>query len=126
MVIKKRLLATVGWRSTSKATASSATSDSSSADNSGATCPCYTGSNSITATTGTVTSGAYTEEIETEVVGGMATHVSSYGMVIVRLGNFEIAIDEEDAKNLKRLYTDAAYLRTVGGVGAFMEGFLPE
>lgn len=68
-----------------------------------------------------VTSGAYTEEIETEVVGGLGTHVSSYGMVIVRLGNFEIAIDEEDAKNLKRLYTDAAYLRTVGGVGAYQQ-----
>jgi membrane protease subunit (stomatin/prohibitin family) len=68
-----------------------------------------------------VTSGAYTEEIEVEVVGGLGTHVSSYGMQIVRLGNFEIAIDEEDAKNLKRLYTDAAYLRTVGGVGAYQQ-----
>lgn len=68
-----------------------------------------------------VTSGAYTEELETEVVGGLGTHVSSYGMTIVRLGNFEIAINEEDAKNLKRLYTDAAYLRTVGGVGAYQQ-----
>ncbi len=68
-----------------------------------------------------VTSGAYTEEIEVEVVGGLGTHVSSYGMQIVRLGNFEIAIDEEDAKNLKRLYTDAAYLRTVGGVANFQQ-----
>lgn len=68
-----------------------------------------------------VTSGAYTEELETEVIAGLLPHVSTYGMVIVRLGNFEIAIDEEDAKNLKRLYTDAAYLRTVGGVGAYQQ-----
>jgi len=40
---------------------------------------------------------------------------------IVRLGNFVIAIDEEDSDNLKRLYTDAAYLRTVGGVGAYRD-----
>ncbi|MDZ4771636.1 MAG: SPFH domain-containing protein [Planctomycetota bacterium] len=68
-----------------------------------------------------VTSGAYTEELETDVVAGLTTHVASYGLVIVRLGNFEIAINEDDAKNLKKLYTDAAYLRTVGGVGNYRE-----
>ena len=68
-----------------------------------------------------VTSGAYTEEIEEEVLKGVMQHVSSYGIEIPRLGNFVIAIDEEDADNLKRLYTDAAYLRTVGGVGAYQQ-----
>ncbi|MBL8859877.1 MAG: SPFH domain-containing protein [Planctomycetes bacterium] len=68
-----------------------------------------------------VTSGAYTEEIETTVLSGLGTHVASYGLVIVRLGNFEIAINEDDAKNLKKLYTDAAYIRTVGGVGAYQQ-----
>jgi len=66
-----------------------------------------------------VTSGAYTEEVEKEVLAGLGTHVASYGIEIVRLGNFVVAIDEEDARNLKRLYTDAAYLRTVGGVGNY-------
>jgi len=66
-----------------------------------------------------VTSGAYTEEIEKDVLGGLDQHVASYGLDIVRLGNFVIAIDEEDAANLKRLYTDAAYLRTVGGVESY-------
>ena len=42
--------------------------------------------------------------------------MASSGTEIVRMGNFEIAIDESDAANLRRLYTDAAYLRTVGGV----------
>ena len=68
-----------------------------------------------------VTSGAYTEEIEEDVLAGLEKHVSSYGIVIPRLGNFVIAIDEDDAQNLKKLYTDAAYLKTVGGVGAYQQ-----
>lgn len=63
-----------------------------------------------------VTSGAYTEEVEKAVLDALDQHVASYGLDIVRLGNFVVAIDEDDAANLKRLYTDAAYLRTVGGV----------
>jgi len=68
-----------------------------------------------------VTSGAYTEEIEIDVLSGLDEHVASYGVDIVRLGNFVVDIDEEDSENLKRLYTDAAYLRTVGGVGAYKD-----
>ena len=68
-----------------------------------------------------VTSGAYTEEIESHVLDGVGRHVESYGVRIVRLGNFVVAIDEEDGDNLKRLYTDAAYLRTVGGVQAYQQ-----
>jgi membrane protease subunit (stomatin/prohibitin family) len=68
-----------------------------------------------------VTSGAYTEEVETEVLGALDAHVATYGLKIVRMGNFVVAIEEKDAANLKKLYTDAAYLRTVGGVGAFRD-----
>lgn len=68
-----------------------------------------------------VTSGAYTEEIEADVLRGLGSHVAAYGLQISRLGNFVVAIDDEDGANLKRLYTDAAYLRTVGGVGAFQQ-----
>ncbi|GJM22975.1 MAG: hypothetical protein DHS20C15_28900 [Planctomycetota bacterium] len=68
-----------------------------------------------------VTSGAYTVEIEQFVLGELGNHVGSYGLRIARLGNFVIAIDEEDGDNLKKLYTDAAYLRTVGGVGAYKD-----
>ncbi len=66
-----------------------------------------------------VTSGAYTEEIEQQVIEGLSSHVDDYGIQIVRLGNFTVAIDEDDADNLKRLYTDAAYLKTVGGIGNY-------
>ncbi len=66
-----------------------------------------------------VTSGAYTEELERQVLDGIGTHVADYGIEVVRLGNFTIAIDEQDAENLKKLYTDAAYLKTVGGVEGY-------
>ena len=68
-----------------------------------------------------VTSGAYTEEIEKDVLLGLVEHVKSYGIAIPRLGNFVIDIDDNDAANLKKLYTDAAYLRTVGGVGNYQQ-----
>jgi membrane protease subunit (stomatin/prohibitin family) len=66
-----------------------------------------------------VTSGAYTEEIEADVLLKVDHHVADYGLDIVRLGTFVIGIDEEDADNLKTLYRDAAYLRTVGGVDGY-------
>lgn len=66
-----------------------------------------------------VTSGAYTEEIEHSTLAAVARHVESYGIEVVRFGNFVIGIDQEDADNLKTLYRDAAYLRTVGGVDGY-------
>ncbi len=68
-----------------------------------------------------VTSGAYTEELEADVLKSMDQHVASYGLDIVRLGNFVVAIDETDAANLKRLYTDSAYVRSMGGVGNYQQ-----
>jgi len=55
------------------------------------------------------------------VLAGLVEQVKSYGLSIPRLGNFVIDIDETDAANLKKLYTDAAYLRTVGGVGNYQQ-----
>ena len=68
-----------------------------------------------------VTSGAYTEEVEGDVLKSMDQHVATYGLDIVRLGNFVVAIDETDASNLKRLYTDSAYVRSMGGVGNYQQ-----
>jgi membrane protease subunit (stomatin/prohibitin family) len=68
-----------------------------------------------------VTSGAYTEELERDVLAALDQHVADYGLDVVRLGNFVIGIDEDDATNLKTLYRDAAYLRTVGGVDGFQK-----
>ena len=51
----------------------------------------------------------------------MDVHVADYGIDVVRFGNFVIGIDDEDAHNLKGLYRDAAYLRTVGGVEGYQK-----
>jgi membrane protease subunit (stomatin/prohibitin family) len=69
-----------------------------------------------------VTSGAYTEEIEQEVLAGVKPHVDSYGIVVVRMGNFTISIKEEDELTLKKLSKDVAYSRLAGGFQQYAQG----
>ncbi|MGZ3460439.1 MAG: SPFH domain-containing protein [Archangium sp.] len=69
-----------------------------------------------------VTSGAYTEEIETEVIAGLKPHVDGYGMTVVRMGNFHISIKEEDEATLKKLSKDVAYSRLAGGFQQYAQG----
>jgi len=69
-----------------------------------------------------VTSGAYTEEIETEVIEGVARHVDSYGVQVVRMGNFHVSIKEEDEQQLKTLSKDVAYSRLAGGFQQYAQG----
>ncbi len=69
-----------------------------------------------------VTSGAYTEEIETEVIAGLKPHVDSYGLTVVRMGHFHISIKEEDEATLKKLSKDVAYSRLAGGFQQYAQG----
>jgi membrane protease subunit (stomatin/prohibitin family) len=69
-----------------------------------------------------VTSGAYTEEIEEEVIAGVIRHVDTYGVQIVRLGNFHVSIKEEDEAQLKTLSKDVAYSRLAGGFQQYAQG----
>lgn len=69
-----------------------------------------------------VTSGAYTEEIETEVISGLKPHVDGYGLTVVRMGNFHISIKEEDEATLKKLSKDVAYSRLAGGFQQYAQG----
>lgn len=69
-----------------------------------------------------VTSGAYTEEIETEVMAGLGTHTGSYGVSIIRFGNFTISIKPEDEATLKKLSKDVAYSRLAGGFQQYAQG----
>lgn len=69
-----------------------------------------------------VTSGAYTEEIEAEVLAGMKPHVESYGIEIVRLGSFHVSIKEEDEATLKKLGKDVAYSKLAGGFQSYAQG----
>jgi membrane protease subunit (stomatin/prohibitin family) len=69
-----------------------------------------------------VTSGAYTEEIETEVISGVKPHIDTYGLTVVRLGNFHISIKEEDEATLKKFSKDMAYSRAAGGFQQYAQG----
>ncbi len=69
-----------------------------------------------------VTSGAYTEEIEQEVLAGVKPHVDGYGLTVVRMGNFTIGIKPEDEATLKRLTKDQAYSKMAGGFQQYAAG----
>ncbi|MDQ3263892.1 MAG: SPFH domain-containing protein [Myxococcota bacterium] len=69
-----------------------------------------------------VTSGAYTEEIEAEVIAGVKPHVDGYGLSVVRLGNFHISIKPEDEATLKKFSKDVAYSRVAGGFQQYAQG----
>ena len=69
-----------------------------------------------------VTSGAYTEEIEQEVIGGVKQHVDPYGVTVVRFGNFVISIKPEDEATLKKLTKDQAYSKLAGGFQNYAQG----
>jgi len=69
-----------------------------------------------------VTSGAYTEEIETEVMAGLGTHTATYGVSIIRFGNFTVSIKPEDEATLKKLSKDVAYSRLAGGFQQYAQG----
>jgi len=62
-----------------------------------------------------VTSGAYTEEIEEEVIAGVKKHMADYGVDIIRLGNFVISMKEEDEQKLKAFSERQALSNLAGG-----------
>lgn len=68
-----------------------------------------------------ITSGALTEDIEAEVLAGLVSPLQGYGMRVVRLGNFAVAIKEEDELTLKGMYKDAAQLRMAGGLQGYQQ-----
>jgi membrane protease subunit (stomatin/prohibitin family) len=61
-----------------------------------------------------VTSGAFTEEICTEVLSGMRPEIEQYGIEVVRLANFNLAMKDEDEQRLNKIYENAAYMRMAG------------
>jgi membrane protease subunit (stomatin/prohibitin family) len=68
-----------------------------------------------------VTSGAYTEELEKECITGVREHIESYGVEIVRLGDFTIAMDKEDKARLDKLVERAAYINMTGGLAGYQQ-----
>ena len=61
-------------------------------------------------------------QVETEVIAGLKPHVDTYGMTVVRMGNFHVSIKEEDEATLKKLSKDVAYSRLAGGFQQYAQG----
>ncbi|MBP9089368.1 MAG: SPFH domain-containing protein, partial [Kofleriaceae bacterium] len=56
-----------------------------------------------------VTSGAYTDEIETATLQSVRKNIESYGVEIVRFGDFSISMDQADKERLDKLVDRMAY-----------------
>jgi membrane protease subunit (stomatin/prohibitin family) len=65
---------------------------------------------------------AYTPDIEKEVVSAGNEQLATYGVEIIRMGNFDINLSEEDEKQLKNLAKDTAYSRLAGGFQQYAAG----
>jgi membrane protease subunit (stomatin/prohibitin family) len=61
-----------------------------------------------------VTSGAYTSDIETETVKETHRHVDSYGVEIIRFGDFTISMDPKDRERIARYRDRFAYADRIG------------
>ena len=72
-----------------------------------------------------VTSGAYTDEIETFTLGSVRKNVESYGVEIVRFGDFTISMDAKDKERLDGLVDRMAYVSAAnaapGGIAGFQQ-----
>ncbi len=65
---------------------------------------------------------AYTPDIEKEVVSAGNEQLASYGVQLVRMGNFDINLSAEDEAQLKTLAKDTAYSRLAGGFNQYAAG----
>jgi membrane protease subunit (stomatin/prohibitin family) len=65
---------------------------------------------------------AYTPDIEKVVIDGANTLIDPYGLLIARMGNFDVNLSEQDEAQLKTLAKDTAYSRLAGSFNAYAAG----
>jgi membrane protease subunit (stomatin/prohibitin family) len=65
---------------------------------------------------------AYTPQIETEVIAAGNAQLQPYGVAIVRMGNFDINLSDDDEAQLKNLARDTAYSRLAGSFNQYAAG----
>jgi membrane protease subunit (stomatin/prohibitin family) len=70
-----------------------------------------------------VTSGAYTDEIETFTLGSVRKNIESYGVEVVRFGDFTIGMDAKDKERLDGLVDRMAYVNAANAAPGGMAGF---
>jgi membrane protease subunit (stomatin/prohibitin family) len=69
-----------------------------------------------------VTSGAYTEEIETQTLSSVRKNIEPYGVEVMRFGDFSISMDQADKDRLDKLVERAAYVNMAGGYQQMAQG----
>src|SRR3954471_16759652 len=65
---------------------------------------------------------AFIPEIEQAVIQATNGQLETYGLSLVRMGNFDINLTEEDENNLKDFSKDTAYSRLAGGFQQYAAG----
>ncbi len=65
---------------------------------------------------------AYTPEIEKIVLEGGNEQLETYGISLVRMGNFDVNLSDEDEAQLKGLAKDTAYSRLAGSFQQYASG----
>jgi membrane protease subunit (stomatin/prohibitin family) len=65
---------------------------------------------------------AYTPDIEQTVINGGNEIMKAYGVAIVRMGNFDVNLADQDEATLKSLAKDTAYSKLAGGFQQYAAG----
>jgi membrane protease subunit (stomatin/prohibitin family) len=65
---------------------------------------------------------AHTDEIESETIAQVQRNINTYGLQIVRLGNFTITLKPEDEDKLKTFLHDVQYSKLAGGFQQYAAG----
>jgi membrane protease subunit (stomatin/prohibitin family) len=65
---------------------------------------------------------AYTPEIEETVVEKGNEQLATYGLALVRMGNFDVNLSDDDEATLKGLAKDTAYSRLAGSFQQYASG----
>jgi membrane protease subunit (stomatin/prohibitin family) len=66
----------------------------------------------------------YTPEIEQVVIANGNEQLAAYGVMITRMGNFDVNLAPEDSEQLKRLAKDTSYSRLAGSFNQYAAGEL--
>src|ERR1700733_11624451 len=64
----------------------------------------------------------YTPDIEKEAILAGNEQLASYGIAIIRMGNFDVNLSEQDEAQLKTLAKDTAYSRLAGSFNQYAAG----
>ncbi|MDP9093530.1 MAG: SPFH domain-containing protein [Actinomycetota bacterium] len=64
----------------------------------------------------------YTPEIEQAVIAKANEQLAGYGVMLTRMGNFDINLAPEDSEQLKRLAKDTSYSRLAGSFNQYAAG----